>query len=72
MVYKEDLMPFVNHPTLKGKLFIPEYDYQNQKKHPCVDCFSCQMCSDDRCGVCLERKSPCSSYKSKKIRPLKQ
>jgi hypothetical protein len=22
------------------------------KKHPCLDCHFCQMCSDDRCALC--------------------
>lgn len=29
------------------------------KKHPCPDCSYCQWCSDDRCRLCLNRKSCC-------------
>gem|GEM_PF-1639576 len=25
------------------------------KKHPCLDCFSCQWCSDKRCHICLSQ-----------------
>jgi hypothetical protein len=45
-------MPFVSHPKLPGKVYIPTAPAQNQKKHPCPDCFSCQRCGDDRCQVC--------------------
>ena len=49
-------MPFVNVPGLKGKVYVPEADDQAPKKNPCPDCFSCQMCGDSRCQVCLRQK----------------
>lgn len=48
-------MPWGRVPGLKGKIFIPEPAQDVSKKHGCKDCFSCQMCSDDRCRVCLGR-----------------
>ena len=27
------------------------------KKHPCPDCTCCQWCSDDRCRLCVDRKT---------------
>lgn len=47
-------MPFVRMPGLKGKVYVPEEPEGARKKHPCPDCFSCQMCTDSRCRVCLE------------------
>ena len=46
-------MPFVRYPGLEGKVYVPEKVSADAKKHPCRDCFSCQMCSDDRCRSCL-------------------
>lgn len=45
-------MPFVSRPGLNGKLYIPE-ELSGQKKHTCKSCFACQVCSDDRCSLCL-------------------
>jgi len=45
-------MPFVSHPRLPGKVYVPEELQVKPKKHPCKDCFSCQLCGDDRCQVC--------------------
>jgi len=49
-------MPFVNIPGLKGKVYVPDPDTDTPKKNPCPDCFSCQMCADNRCHVCLRQK----------------
>lgn len=49
---RKTTMPFVNHPKLPGKIFVPELNPKRIRKHPCKDCFSCQMCGDDRCHVC--------------------
>lgn len=49
-------MPFVRVPGLRGLLYVPETDGTAHKKHDCPDCFSCQVCSDDRCGVCRKEK----------------
>jgi hypothetical protein len=46
-------MPFVTIPGLKGKVYVPQQAEGSVKKNPCKDCYSCQHCSDDRCGVCL-------------------
>lgn len=37
---------------IEGKVYIPETEPCELKKHPCKDCFSCQRCSDDRCRLC--------------------
>ena len=50
-------MPFVRYPGLAGKVYVPERAPADAKKHPCRDCFSCQMCSDGRCRSCLGKKS---------------
>jgi hypothetical protein len=48
-------MPFITLPDIKGKIYVPEQDALPLKKHSCDSCFSCQMCSDDRCGLCLSK-----------------
>jgi hypothetical protein len=48
-------MPFITVPGLKGKVYVPQEAQGSFKKNPCKDCYSCQLCSDDRCGVCLSR-----------------
>ena len=52
MMKKENAMPFVSHPGLPGKIFIPVVNPAKPRKHSCKDCFSCQMCGEDRCQVC--------------------
>ena len=50
---KGDLnMPFVNIKGFPGKVYVPEAPPEAPKKHPCPDCFSCQVCGDDRCRTC--------------------
>ena len=49
-------MPYKDIPGFKGKLYIPE-ESKNPKKHDCKDCYSCQMCSDTRCAICLKHKT---------------
>jgi hypothetical protein len=48
-------MPFITLPDIKGKIYVPEQDALSLKKHSCGSCFSCQMCSDDRCSICLPK-----------------
>jgi hypothetical protein len=50
-------MSFKKIEGFKPKIFVPEEQPRNQKKHNCKDCFSCQWCSDDRCERCLGRKN---------------
>jgi hypothetical protein len=50
-------MAFVTIPGFKGKLYVPEETPGSLKKHPCKDCYACQICSDDRCNLCLIQKS---------------
>lgn len=54
-------MPFIRIPGLKGMIYVPEASGKTKKKQDCNDCFSCQMCADSRCSVCLEeKKHPCN------------
>ncbi len=57
-------MPFVDLPDGTGKVYVPEKKQGCRQKHPCPDCFSCQMCSDDRCQRCLGRggKAKCCCH----------
>lgn len=45
-------MPFVEMDGVTGKVYVPEKPPGTLKKHDCKECFSCQMCGDDRCNVC--------------------
>lgn len=49
-------MGFIKITGFKGKIFMPD-EKPAVRKHNCKDCFECQMCSDERCEVCL--KSHC-------------
>jgi len=35
---------------IPGKCYRPEG--RGRRKHPCRDCFSCQLCSQERCALC--------------------
>ena len=48
-------MPFIRIDGIEGKVFIPD-EKTVFKKHPCKDCFFCQMCSDEKCSICLKKK----------------
>ncbi len=50
-------MPFTTVCGLKGKVYVPGPPKDGTRKHSCKDCYSCQLCSDDRCRVCLSQKS---------------
>ncbi len=39
-------------PGLNGRVYVPDNPLGVPRKYPCVDCFSCQFCSDERCSVC--------------------
>ena len=64
-------MAFITLPSFKGKLYMPAHDPAHPRKHACENCFSCQMCSDDRCELCLKTEGFClkinKSDTSKKI-----
>ncbi|MGA2914927.1 MAG: hypothetical protein ABSE89_02780 [Sedimentisphaerales bacterium] len=49
---------------LPGLIYVP--DGRGPKKHNCKDCFFCQMCSDERCSLCLKTKSKKRCKKHKK------
>jgi hypothetical protein len=48
-------MAFIRLKGVEGLVYVPEDDGV-LKKHPCVDCYSCQWCSDNRCDLCLKAK----------------
>jgi hypothetical protein len=48
-------MSFIPITGFPGKLYVPEHDPNLLKKHPCPDCFFCQMCNDTRCCVCIQQ-----------------
>ncbi|MFA5291991.1 MAG: hypothetical protein WC496_03050 [Phycisphaerae bacterium] len=56
-------MAFIRIPGIPGKVYQPQGG--GTKKHNCKDCFFCQMCSDERCLLCLKRKSGKCRKKSK-------
>jgi len=49
-------MPFETVPGLRGKVYMPEPQTASPKKYACRDCYSCQMCSDDRCSLCRRQR----------------
>lgn len=49
-------MAYIKISGFKGKIYIPDENKDN-KKHNCPDCYYCQVCSDDRCCLCLEIKA---------------
>lgn len=55
-------MSFVDLPDGTGKIYVPEQKEGGRKKNPCPDCFSCRMCSDERCERCLcqGKRNECS------------
>ncbi|HPS57044.1 MAG TPA: hypothetical protein PK514_02970 [Spirochaetota bacterium] len=49
-------MAFVRIEGFRGLVFVPEKT-SSPKKHACADCFECAYCSDERCKLCLKKKS---------------
>jgi hypothetical protein len=45
-------MAFIRLPGTTGKVYVPERGATVAKKHPCRDCYNCQLCSEDRCRLC--------------------
>ncbi len=62
-------MPFVTFPGLPGRVYVPGEDPGSLKKHGCADCFHCQMCSDDRCGLCRARAGPLGRKPPARVQP---
>ncbi|MFC1886007.1 hypothetical protein ACFLZM_03000 [Thermodesulfobacteriota bacterium] len=56
-------MAWIKIKGLEGLVYEPPPS--DLKKHNCKDCFSCQMCSNDRCAVC-RGKTPCRACPEKK------
>ena len=52
-------MAFITLPGITGKVYVPEENPKRSRKHPCKACYSCQLCSDDRCKVCLAQPDSC-------------
>ncbi len=51
-------MKFERMPGIEGLVYVPQEQPTDRKKHPCRDCFQCQMCSDNRCALCLGERPP--------------
>ena len=49
-------MAFIRMKGVEGLVYVPQDD-GGLKKHPCEDCYFCQWCSDNRCGLCLKAQS---------------
>jgi hypothetical protein len=65
-------MGFVRMPGIEGKVYVPEkMSSQQTRKHDCLDCYACQMCGDDRCGICRGDKS-CLHESPSPIKPKSQ
>jgi hypothetical protein len=64
-------MPFTTVRGLKGKVYVPDQPKEGSRKHSCKDCYSCQLCSDDRCAVVYAlTKSPATVKDLPKINLL--
>ena len=51
-------MGFKPASNIQGRIFIPEEEDVDARKHACPDCFKCQMCGEERCQVC-RHAGPC-------------
>ena len=58
-------MPWIKMRGVDGLVYEPEPQPAGQRKHNCRDCFYCQMCSDARCAVCLNRNAEAACAKRK-------
>lgn len=56
-------MPFETVRGLNGKVYVPDAAAEETRKHPCRDCYACQLCSDDRCRVCRDGQNTCRCEK---------
>jgi len=45
-------MPFIRIPGLAGRVYQPDGAATGTRKHPCPDCYCCQVCGDERCAAC--------------------
>jgi len=52
-------MKFEKSDKIIGLVYVPEVT--ENKKHPCPNCFSCQICSDTRCYACLKKQEICKN-----------
>ena len=61
-------MVFKPAPNIKGRIFIPEEETPTRKKHTCPDCYTCQMCGEERCRVCRSETGdrPCALLRENK------
>jgi hypothetical protein len=60
---EESALTFIVIPGVKGKVFKPEERFDLPKKHPCKNCYSCQLCSDDRCSLCRTSQSCAKEFR---------
>ena len=45
-------MGFIPAPNIPGRVFVPDENPVERKKHICPDCYQCQQCGEERCQVC--------------------
>lgn len=48
------VMAFRTIEGFAGSVYTPDIMPNSLKKHNCEDCTVCQMCSDERCELCLK------------------
>ena len=58
-------MPYKRLKGIKGLVYVPEQN-GSDRKHQCKDCFCCQWCSDNRCGLCLKGRQRQKACRKKK------
>jgi hypothetical protein len=49
-------MKYRSIPGFEGLVYQPDCQEPCKKKHDCQDCFNCQMCGDERCEICIDKK----------------
>lgn len=45
-------MVFERSKTLPGLIYVPQRLLGRSQKYDCRDCFSCQLCGEERCKLC--------------------
>lgn len=45
-------MPFIRIPGKPGRFFVSGTSPDAGRRFPCLDCRTCQWCTDERCRVC--------------------
>jgi hypothetical protein len=51
-------MAFQKATQISGLIYVPERRHGVLTKYGCNDCFACQMCSSERCKLCISERAP--------------